>query len=208
MLAAANATLALAQGRFREAPALIARAYEIGAPTLAWNATAARTLQRFIYCRERGGLDHYLAEVRDREDVFPSPLVHRSVLAHALVYLDRPDEAAAYDDDLMGHDLADWHVDEQWFVSLSLLAETCALLGDADAGAVLYELLEPYADHNAVAVPELALDSTGRPLGLLAALLGRHDDAERHFADAVAMNERMGARVWLEHTRRAQALRP
>lgn len=208
MLAAARATLALAQGRFDEAPALIARAYEIGSPTLAWNATAARTLQRFIYCRERGGLDHYLREIRHREDVFPSPLVHRSVLAHALVYLDRAEEAAPLVDELMTHDLSDWHVDEQWFVSLSLLAETCAMIGDAEAGAVLYGLLEPYAEHNAVAVPELALDSTGRPLGLLASLLGRHEDAERHFADAVAMNERMGAQVWVEHTRRAQALRP
>lgn len=208
MLAAAHATLALAQGRFEEAPALIARAHEIGAPTLAWNAQAARTLQRFIHCRECGGLEAYLLEVRDREHDFPSPLVHGSVLSHALAFLDRGDEAAELVDELLGHDLADWHVDEQWFVSLCLLAETCAMLGDADAGAVLYDLLEPYADHNAVAVPELALDSTSRPLGLLASLLGRHEDAERHFADAVAMNERMGARAWVEHTRRAQALRP
>ncbi|MDA0180042.1 AAA family ATPase [Solirubrobacter phytolaccae] len=208
MLAAARATLALAQGRFDEAPALISRAYEIGAPTLAWNATAARALQRFIYCREQGGLAHYVLEVRDREDVFPSPLVHRSVLAHALAHLDRLDEAAELVVELLGHDLADWHVDEQWFVSLCLLAETCAMVGDVEAGAALYALLEPYADHNAVAVPELALDSASRPLGLLATLLGRFGDAERHFADAVAMNERMGARVWLEHTRRAQALRP
>jgi hypothetical protein len=184
---------------------LIERAFAIGAPTLAWNAEAARTLQRFVLCRERGGLAQYLVEVRDREDLFPSPLVHRSVLAHALAHEDRPEEAAVFVREIMGHDLADWHVDEQWFVSLCLLAETCGLIGDPEPAPVLYALLEPYAAHNAVAVPELALDCTGRPLGLLAALLGRFEDAERHFSDAIAMNERMGAPVWAEHTRRARA---
>lgn len=204
MLAAAHATLALAQGRFDEAPSLIQRAFEIGEPVLAWNAEAARTLQRFVLCRERGGLAEYLEEVRDREYLFPSPLVHRSVLAHALARLDRPDEAAVFVAEIMSHDLADWHVDEQWFVSLCLLAETCGIIGDAEPAPALYALLEPYADHNAVAVPEMALDSTGRSLGVLAALLGRFEDAERHFSDAVAMNERMGAVVWAEHTRRAR----
>jgi len=28
----------------------------------------------------------------------------------------------------------------------------------------------------------------------------RFDDAQRHFEDALAMNERMGARPWLAHT--------
>jgi DNA-binding SARP family transcriptional activator len=205
MLAAAHATLSLAQGRFDEAPALIQRAFDIGEPTLAWNAEAARTLQRFVLCRERSGLAQYLVEVRDREYLFPSPLVHRSVLAHALAHLDRPDEAAVFVREIMGHDLSDWHVDEQWFVSLCLLAETCSRIGDPEPAPVLYELLEPYATHNAVAVPEMALDSTGRPLGMLAALLERYEDADRHFADAITMNERMGAVVWAEHTRRARA---
>ena len=45
---------------------------------LAWNAGAARTLQRFLLCRERGELEDYLPEVVDHEDAFPSPLVHGS----------------------------------------------------------------------------------------------------------------------------------
>ncbi len=39
-----------------------------------------------------------------------------------------------------------------------------------------------------------------RDLGLLASLLERFDDSERHFEDALAMNERMGLRPWLAHT--------
>ena len=41
--------------------------------------------------------------------------------------------------------------------------------------------------------------------GRLAACLGRWDDAERHFADALAMNERLGARPYVVRTRRAWA---
>ncbi len=200
MLSAAHATLALTQGRFDEAPGLMRRAAEIGGPALAWNAGAARILQRFLLCCARGGLDAYLAEVRDDEPAFPSPLVHRSVLAHCCARLGRVDEAAPLVAEITSHDLADWHVDEQWFVSICLLAETCALLDDVAPAAGLYDLLAPYAEHTAVAVPEMALDSTARPLGILAVLLERYEAAEAHFQAAAAMNERMGARPWLAHT--------
>ena len=83
MLAAARATLGLAQGEFAEAPALIQRAYDAGARVLAWNAGAARILQLFLLRREQGALADYLREVADHEGSFPSPLVHHSVLAHA-----------------------------------------------------------------------------------------------------------------------------
>jgi hypothetical protein len=98
-------------------------------------------------------------------------------------------------------DLSDWHVDEQWLVSICLLAETCAILDDAAPAASLYDLLLPHAAQNAVAVPEIALDSAGRTLGILATLLGRFEDAAGHFANAVMMNERMGARPWVAHTK-------
>jgi tetratricopeptide (TPR) repeat protein len=81
-----------------------------------------------------------------------------------------------------------------------LLAETCAILGDTERAAPLYELLLPYGSLNAVAVPELALGSISQPLGILATLLGRFEDAARYFEEALRMNERMGARPWLAHT--------
>ena len=40
---------------------------------------------------------------------------------------------------------------------------------------------------------------------MLAAVLERWDDAERHFDKALAMNERIGARPWLVRTRRSYA---
>ena len=156
--------------------------------------------------RERGELADYLPEVTDQEDAFPSPLVHGSVLAHVLHRLGRDEEAAALVREITRHDLSEWHVDEQWLISVCLLAETaCAVVGDGAPAAYLYDLLLRYGGQNAVAVPELALDSVSRTLGLLATALGRFEDAERHFERATMMNERMGARPWVAHTQHEHA---
>ena len=200
MLVTAQATLALSQGRFAEAAQLIERAAEIGERVLAWGAGAARKLQLVLLRRHQGRLEDFLSEIRDRADEFPSPLVHRAVLAQAYAQLGRSDEAEGLLNELTGRDLSAWHVDEEWLISICLLAETCGLLDDVGPAAALYELLLPYASHYAVAVPEFALDSTGRALGILATLLGRFDDAARHFEEALRMNERMGARPWVAHT--------
>jgi hypothetical protein len=59
------------------------------------------------------------------------------------------------------------------------------------------ELLSPYAHRNALGVPEVSTGSVSGGLGLLAATMGRWDEATRHFEDAIAMNTRMGARPWV-----------
>jgi uncharacterized protein HemY len=83
---------------------------------------------------------------------------------------------------------------------MSLLAETCALLGDTDSAVVLCELLLPWAGMNAVDQAEGIRGAVSRYLGILAVLTKRFSDAERHFEDAIAMNAAMGARPWLAHT--------
>ena len=205
MLATAEATLAVSQGRFAEAPELIERAAAIGETILPWHAAAARKMQLFLLRREQRQLDGFLPEVRDHADKFPSPLVHRAMLAHIYARLERTEEAEAVLNELTSRDLSNWHVDEEWLVSICLLAETCAILGDTGTGASLYELLLPYGPLNTVAVPELALGSTSQPLGILATLLGRFEDAARYFDEALRMNERMGARPWLAHTQQDHA---
>jgi tetratricopeptide (TPR) repeat protein len=126
--------------------------------------------------------------------------VHAALVAHLYARLERAEEATALLHELMQRDLSDWHVDEEWLLSICLLAETCALVDDSGPAARLYELLLPHASLNAIAVPELAIGSTSQPLGILATMLGRFEDAERHFDEALQMNEKMGARPWVAHT--------
>jgi tetratricopeptide (TPR) repeat protein len=56
-----------------------------------------------------------------------------------------------------------------------------------------------------VATPEISIGSLSRCLGILAAAMSRWDDAARHFEDAIAMNERIGARPWLALAREGYA---
>ena len=200
MLAVAQATLALAEGRFDEAAELIGRAATVGERVQSWSAAAvAHTLPLFVLRREQGRLEDFEREIQGPGHEFSGPLVRQSVFAHLHARLGRTDKARAAFAELTSRDLADWHVDEEWLVGICLLAETCVILGDTERAAPLYDLLLPYAPLNAVAVPELALDSTSRPLGMLSTLLGRFEDAARHFEEALRMNERMGARPWLAH---------
>ena len=206
MLAVAQATLALAEGRFDEAGELIAHAAAVGERVQSWSAAAvAHTLPLFLLRREQGRLEDFEREIQGPGHEFSGPLVRQSVLAHVHARLGRTEEATAALLELTSRDLTDWHVDEEWLVGICLLAETCRILGDTERAGLLYELLLPHASLNAVAVPELALDSTSRPLGMLATLLGRFEDAARHFEEALRMNERMGARPWLAHAREEYA---
>jgi hypothetical protein len=70
---------------------------------------------------------------------------------------------------------------------------------------VLYELLLPYAERIAISYPEVSTGAVARNLGVLAASIGRRDDARRHFADAIALHRRIGARTWLARTERDAA---
>jgi hypothetical protein len=88
---------------------------------------------------------------------------------------------------------------------MSLLAETCARLDDRAAAPVLYRLLLPWAALNAADATDGIRGSISRYLGLLATTLDRLDDADRHFATAEEMNQRMGARPWLAYTRHDHA---
>jgi predicted ATPase len=84
--------------------------------------------------------------------------------------------------------------------ALALLAEACNMLGDAQRAALLYQLLLPYAARNiVVATSAICYGPAARYLGLLATTLARWEDAARHFADALTMNERMGAKPWIAH---------
>jgi len=63
--------------------------------------------------------------------------------------------------------------------------------------AVLYDLLVPSAGKIASELAEGCAGSVERLLGVLAAMLGRDDDASRHLHAAVAVNTAIGSRPWL-----------
>jgi tetratricopeptide (TPR) repeat protein len=202
-VAVVRATGALNMGDFERAEELIEAAYSVGRNVDSWSAGVARGTELFVLRRAQGRLSEL--EATHPLEQFASPLVVRSVRIRLDAESGRSAEAAEALAELAGEDLATLHLDEEWTFCMSLLAEACALLGDVKSSRKLYEVLSPYSGLNVIAVPEVLFGSVDRVLGVLAGMLGRWEEAERHFDAALGMDRRMGARPWAAHTRHDHA---
>ena len=96
-------------------------------------------------------------------------------------------------------DFAEFPFDQIWLACMALFSEGAVALGDARAQATLYERLVPFADLHAAGGP-IFYGSMQRPVGRLAASLGRSDEAEDHLRRALAEHRRIGASFWLART--------
>jgi DNA-binding SARP family transcriptional activator len=195
-----RAMLALAAGRMSEAEDLVEEALVLGERANRDAAIPVHRLQRYTLCDLRGSVEETEPAIRELVVGYPARPVFRCALTHLLGRLGRLEEAKRAFDDLREDRFSAVPFDQEWLYAMSLLADTCAFLRDGDASAVLYELLAPYAAFNAVDVTEGFAGSASRYLGLLASTMSRWDAAARHFDDALAMNDRTGARPWLAHT--------
>jgi hypothetical protein len=102
-------------------------------------------------------------------------------------------------------DFEDLPKDVTYLCTLGHLARTVVIFGDRARAARLYELLSPYAGHNAPDGMLFYDGAVAHPLALLAEMLGRSLDAERHFEQALEFNARIGHRPQLARTRYAFA---
>src|SRR3989304_7551384 len=113
----------------------------------------------------------------------------------------RPEDARQWFERVAANDFKDLPRTLSFIMTITIGADLARRLGDQRRAAVLYAILLPYADRqvtlgNAI----LCIGSASRPLGALAATLGNWEDAERHFAHALAFDEKIGARPWLART--------
>jgi tetratricopeptide (TPR) repeat protein len=202
---ASKAALAMATGRLDDAEELMLRAFELGERAIPDGAIPHYHMQRYALAELRGGLDEAEPGVRQLAEDYPTRPVFRCALTRLHAQLGRTTEAKTAFDELTAHRVAALPFDQEWLFGMALLAETCVRLGDAEAAAVLHELLVPWNELNAVDPAEGFMGSVSRYLGQLAALMGRGGEAARHFDAAIAMNERMGARPWLAYTQQDYA---
>ena len=80
--------------------------------------------------------------------------------------------------------------DATWLLAQSFAAQTAALLGDRDAGTLLLERLEPHRGLIASSGGASA-GAVTHAMGCVAASLGRYEEAELLFTDALARHERL-----------------
>ena len=199
-VAVTRALLALFEGRLGEAEELIGRALALGQRAQSWEALVYYRIQMFGLRSAQGRLEEMEEILRRSVEEYPGYPVLRCVLASVLCELERDAECDLIFEGLAADDFAELPRDEEWLFGMTLLASACAFLGDVPRAKVLHDLLVPYADRNALSVPDLSTGSVSRSLGVLAATAGDRDGAIAHFEEALTMNARMGALPWLAHT--------
>ena len=87
-----------------------------------------------------------------------------------------------------------------WVLTAVLLAEVCAVLRDTGRAQTLYNMLLPLAEQHLTSRADGYLGPAGVYLGNLADILGRSDDAARHFEHALEMTALIHARPWVAKT--------
>jgi len=192
--------LALLQGRFDQAEELIEQTHQLGRQALGWNAAVVYGLQTYLLRREQGRAGEAEPLVRRAAADNPTYPICRCVLAHMLAETGQTAAATAELEGLASHGFELLPFDEEWQVSLCLLAEAATRLGDRTRAGQLYDLLLPYAHRFAISYPEICIGPVSRYLGMLATVTARWDDAERHFTDATEASARIGARPSLAHS--------
>ena len=186
-------------GRFAEAETLAAEVLALGRRIEHPQAEGVYFLQMLVLRREQGRLSERPEAFAGPDEASPPPLL---VAARALLHAEQgePDPCRRAVEAIFA-DGAERPRGGSEELVLAWLAEVCAWLTDRTRAAVLYELLLPYADRAIMSDGAyIVLGSGSRGLGLLAATMGRYDDAKRHFEDALAMNTRMGARPLVART--------
>ena len=192
--------LALAVGRLDVAETLIHNALVLGEGALPESAIPVNRLQLYTLADFRGNLEAIEPGIIDLVAAYPARPVFRCVLAHLRSRLGRLVEAKRELEELARDDCSALPFDQEWLFGMSLLAETSALLRDREPATVLRRLLAPWAGLNVTDLPEGMRGSVERYLGILATTTEHWSEATRHFDNALAMNERMGARPWLAQT--------
>ena len=192
--------LALMEGRLADAAQLISDTLSLGKRAQSWNAVVSERFALFVLRRAQGQLAVFEDTIKRSVREYPPLLRFRCALAHTYGELGRKRDASAALDELMTRDLGNEYLDAEWLLSITLLADPCALVDDHDAAARLYALLAPYERLYTVAPVEATFGSVARALGVVANVLERFDAAERYFSLAIATERKMRARPWLAHT--------
>jgi DNA-binding CsgD family transcriptional regulator len=198
-------TVAVCEGRLGEAERFARQAFELSRQ-FDEDSSAVYGIQRFTVQRERGTLAAVAPLIRAIAAGDGDGGTWGPALALLLAELGMADEARTELRRLCADDVAGVPRGGLWLAGLVYLAETCALVDDAQVAGVLYDGLRDLEGLNVVIGQGVACyGAADRHLGMLAATAGDLEGAERHLERALALNARLGSPTWTAHTQYALA---
>jgi len=199
---AISAVLAVVQGRGPDAERFIEHAMTFAAAIDAHDLTRYAALPLLQLRRDQGRESEFVEPVRFVVANNPGLPLWRSILLLFLVGAGEADEAQDLLAELARDNFDYLPRDVNWPWAMVAMSESCVALDARPIAEVLYQLISPLPAQSVVAGPALGFHGPlDRYLGPLAALLGRQEAAEAHFAAALAVLDRGGARPLAAATR-------
>jgi tetratricopeptide (TPR) repeat protein len=189
---------ALQDGRLDDAERLAEEAFAFGQQMDHPNVRPVHAAQVLHLSFLRGRFADVAARLARYVEQYPQQHSLRAELARLRLHEGNLDEARRELETLSQHDFNDLPRDSMWLFCLAYAAEVAARLSDRKRAKVLRALLSPYADRVIGAGTSIvSLGHGTRYVGLLAATLGRYEEAADLLATATREHERMRSRPWL-----------
>ena len=130
----------------------------------------------------------------------PASRVWRPGLAALYAELGRLDDARREFEDIVSAGFAGLPADGSWDLSMALLAEVCAAVGDSQRAPLLLEQLRPCEGRFLAFFGCAAgLGPTDRLLGMLASMADDPDGAERWHRRGLGLARRLDSPLWTAH---------
>lgn len=196
------AALAAFQGDLDRAEQLALEAFSLAQGANVDDQTAISILGTVLYSvrQAQGRLDEMVPLLEARVESAPTVPVWRVALAGALIESDREEPARELWDWLVTDDFSRIPPDPEYPVTICGLARMAfRLRPPEDQVAAAYERLLPFSGSFNWTGGSVT-DSNDLGLAMAAERLGRRADADRHFAVAIELCERAGARAFLART--------
>jgi hypothetical protein len=162
---------------------------------------ASALAQALIVQEARGIVDLDPTTVQHFRGSYHEVSIWRVIWLGQLTKLAQTEAVVRELDVVMAHGLRDFVRNALWLASMSFVTEAIELAGASHHAAILYPLLQPFAEHNVSSSHLASRGSVSRYLALLAATLERWGLAEQHFAAAIEGNLRMHARPFVARSR-------
>jgi tetratricopeptide (TPR) repeat protein len=176
-------------GRFEDAQQLAGQCFQYGQQAQSRDAPTQLAGQMLSLQRQREGLGDVIEAIEGALAQYPALVAWHAVLPLAHLDAGQPERARELFETFASSNFEIVPRDMLWLTAITVLAEACALLGDAQRARTLYDMLAPYAELNVQVGAACCFGSTLRFMAEVAGAMGDWEAMEQDFERALELNE-------------------